>query len=198
MAQTKIHEKREYHRVDLSSRVMVKPVSREEFERNKGAGPDTSAVSLPLTESGVPEGRLNDIPRGALAERLTQIEAKLDRILRKLDPEVDSCESTACGSARNISGAGINLTLEDPLEVGQLVLISLSVPGFSIGFLHAYGEVVHVVPCKAKGRSSFDTGIKFMYISDKERDVLVSYTFQKQREEIRGRITAKERDRELV
>jgi hypothetical protein len=82
------------------------------------------------------------------------------------------------------------------MEVGQLVLISLSVPGFSIGFLQAYGEVVRVSPSGDRGRQSFDTSIKFLIINETEREKLISYAFCKQRQEIRDLTMAKEKKRE--
>ena len=171
-------EKREYVRVGLAGRVMVKPVSREEYERNRGI-PDGAAV-----------GRIQDsddagaLLGGALEDRLMRIEEKLDRILQKLELEAAMEGPVIRGMTRNISGAGVNMALESSLEAGQLVLMSLTLPGFSIGMLHAYGKVVRVTQGKEKG-APFSTSVKFLALDEKARDMLISYSFYRQRQEIR-------------
>ena len=100
------------------------------------------------------------------------------------------------GTAQNVSGVGVNLFLNEEMDVGQLVLISLSVPGFSIGFLQAYGEVVRVSLKGDRGQQSFDTSIKFLIINETEREKLISYAFHKQRQAIRSLAMAKEKNRE--
>ncbi len=187
MAEQNGEEKRSYVRADLATRVKVQPVSREAFEHHKAMRVGGLADEAP----GEDGGRM-----GYLFDRLNRIEEKLDRILDKLDPDSGAGEATSYGTAQNISGAGINLILEDAFEVGQLVLISLSVPGFSIGFLQAYGEVVRVAPDTGKGQPSFDTSIKFLIISEDEREKLIGYAFQRQRQMIRDSLRAKEKAKE--
>jgi hypothetical protein len=192
MAERNTEEKRTCVRADLATRVKVQPVSREEFELSKATrignvskGPNTD------------EGSLSDSRIGYLFDRMNRIEDKLDRILQKLDPENSNEEMTCYGLAQNVSGAGINLILEEAFEEGQLVLITLSVPGFSIGFLQAYGEVVRVLPMHSNERESFETSIKFIIISEEEREKLISYAFRIQRQAIRNSILAKEGNQDL-
>jgi len=192
MAEQNRGEKRTYVRADLTTRVKVQPVSREEFEHHKAmrvGGPSGGGRG---DDGGIPEG-----PLGYLFDRLNRIEEKLDRVLKKFDPDSGPGETTSFGTAQNISGAGVNLILADALETGQLVLISLSVPGFSIGFLQAYGEVVRVTPAEDQGRPSFETAIKFLVISEDEREKLIAYAFQQQRQVIRNSALAKERLQDL-
>lgn len=191
MTDEKIDEKREYVRADLKTQVKIQPVSREEFDRLK----TMQATGLP--DDTCPEE--SDMPNTQFAhliQRLNRIEDKVDRILCKLDPESRSDEGATYGLALNVSGAGINLLLDKEMEVGRLVLISLSVPGFSIGFLHAYGEVVRVSKIEDAERQSFDTSIKFLIISETEREKLISYAFCRQRQAIRNLAIAKEKNRE--
>lgn len=192
MAEKKNEEKRTYVRVDLATRVKVQPVSREEFEHHKAMRQGGVSDGICVDEGLVPDGRM-----GHLFDRLNRIEEKLDRILAKLDPESTSEKVASYGTAQNISGAGVNLILEDAFDAGQLLLISLSVPGFSIGFLKAYGEVVRVVPHKGEGRQLFDTSIKFLIISEDEREKLIAYAFRRQRQAIRNSALEKERAQDL-
>jgi hypothetical protein len=184
-------EKRTSVRVELATRVKVQPISREEFEQSKS-----------VQVGGIPggilpgEGGLSDEQLGYLIKHLNRIEEKLDQVLRKLDPEACGGDTFTYGTAQNISGAGINLILEDAFKAGQLVSISLSVPGFSIGFLQAYGEIVRVEPAKKKDRQVFETSIKFLVISEEEREKLISYAFRMQRLAIRESALIKERGRD--
>lgn len=192
MAEQNNKEKRTYVRADLATRVKVQPVSREEFQRLK-----TIQKNGAEGDVGTGGGLLPDGQMGHLFDRLNRIEEKLDRILGKLDPDSTSGEAISYGTAQNISGAGVNLLLEDAFEAGQLVLISISVPGFSIGFLKTYGEVVRVIPSGRKDRQLFETSIKFLIISEEEREKLIAYAFQKQRQAIRNSALAKERTQDL-
>jgi hypothetical protein len=188
MAEPKNKEKRAYVRADLATQVKVQPVSREAFEHHKAMRVGGFSGDV-MPDDG---GRM-----GYLFDRLNQIEEKLDRILERLDPDSGSVEETSYGTAQNISGAGVKLVLEDAYDVGQLVMISLSVPGFSIGFLQAYGEVVRVTPQTGASQPVFETSIKFLIISEDEREKLIAYAFQVQRQTIRDSLRAKERAKEL-
>lgn len=192
MAEQRNEEKRSSVRAELATRVKIQPISREDFEKSKSMQISGMPSTASLGEGGLPDAQL-----GYLFDHLNRIEEKLDRVLEKLEPGNNSEAAARYGTARNISGAGVNLMLEDFFEEGQLVLISLSVPGFSIGFLQVYGEVVRVVPVTRNGRQSFETSIKFLIISEDEREKLISYAFRIQRQAIRESALAKENDQDL-
>jgi len=145
MAGQKFDERREYVRVGLSTQVRIQPVTRQEFERHKTVQLGGASDDISLGGSDMPNTRL-----GYLAERLIRIEEKVDRILWKLDPESRPDEAATYGTAQNISGAGVSLSLNESMEVGQLVLISISVPGFSIGFLHGLWRGGPSIPVKGE------------------------------------------------
>ena len=191
MAGQSNEEKRTCVRAELATRVKIQPVSREEFEKSKSVQIGGVPAGTSPGEGGFPDGQL-----GFLLDHLSRIEEKLDHVMRKLDPDTCSGETSTYGTAQNISGAGVNLILEEAFEAGQLVLISLSVPGFSIGFLQAYGEVVRVRSFMQNNRQVFETSIKFLAISEDEREKLISYAFCMQRQVIRETVLAKERDPE--
>ena len=191
MAGKKFSEKREYVRAELTTQVRIQPVSREEFDRIKTVQTDAA-----MDNACPDESTMLNAPFGHLLQRLNGIEEKVDRILAKLDPAYGSDDGVRYGTAQNISGVGIKLSLNEEMEVGQLVLISLSVPGFSIGFLQAYGEIIRVAPRGDAGRKSFDTSVKFLIINETEREKLISYAFFKQRQVIRSLAMARENNRE--
>jgi len=193
MAEKKDEEKRTYVRADLATRVGVQPVSREEFEQHKVILPEGIPGIAPTDEGDLSDNRL-----GYLAERINRIEEKLDQLLKKLDPDASPGKMISYGTAQDVSGAGIKLILEDAFQEGQLVLISVSVPGFSIGFLRAYGEVVRVTAVKTKDRQLYETSIKFLIISEDEREKLIAYSFYRQRQVIRKSALARETDQDLL
>lgn len=192
MAEQQKDEKRTHVRVDLATQVKVQQVSREAFEHQK-----SMRLGGFSSNSSTDDGGIDGIRLGYLIDRLNRVEEKIDRILEKLDPDHEPTEIVSYGKAQNVSGAGVNLILEDAFEPGQLVMVSLSVPGFSIGFLQAYGEIVRVNPQEGEGRPSYETSIKFLMISEEEREKLIAYAFQRQRELIRNSALAKERTQEL-
>jgi c-di-GMP-binding flagellar brake protein YcgR len=185
-------EKRAYVRAELTTRVKIQPVSRKEFAHYEAMGP--GGMPGDVSEA---ERRLSNSELGYLTDRLNQIEEKLDRVLKKLCPDSNLGETISYGTAKNVSGAGISLILEDAFEEGQIVLLSISVPGVSVGLLHAFGEVVRVVSKKDKNRRAYETSVKFLAIAEDEREALISYAFRRQRQAIRDLTLAKERDQDL-
>lgn len=192
MAAWKNGEKRAFVRAELVTRVRVQPVTRGEFEQHKALNTGDLVGGTSSDSAGV--GPLG----GYIAQRLDAIEEKLDRILSRLEPgSVPSKDGVCYGTAQDVSGAGVKLVLQEAFPLGQFVLVSLSVPGFSIGFLEAYGEIVRVNPIGSPPESRFETSIKFLDISEDEREKLIAYAFRRQRQTIRDAAMDKEQTEEL-
>ncbi len=180
MAELHIKEKREFVRATLTTQIRVKTISRQEFEEAKQM---PAGVPEPDSKALGPDA---DPAMADLKRWLVRIDEKLDLLLDKVGQSHSAAHDECLGRARNISGAGVGLVLKTRLPVGQLVLVSITVPGFSIGTLQAYGEVVRVTALGDSSDETFETSIKFLIISEKEREKLIGYAFCQRRREIRG------------
>jgi hypothetical protein len=118
---------------------------------------------------------------------LMRIEEKLDRILEKLDCGSAEGQRPAAAKLNDISGSGVSLILSEPLEKDALLEISMNLPGFPLDRFDAYGKVVRVSPRAGKDKGLFDVGVKFIYISESERERLIACSFSAMRKAIRSK-----------
>ncbi|MFY9942270.1 MAG: PilZ domain-containing protein [Desulfobacterales bacterium] len=147
------------------------------------------AVALPLQNHLPPPAEAECAPQaylGEVVEFLIQIDDKLDRVMDLLihGKGGDSAPPAVLQTV-DISGAGMSMVLSAPLGVGQLLQITIRFPGSPLGFFKVLGEVVRIEPASAKEDMVYHTGVRFLEISDAERDRLVAYTFMQQRRTIR-------------
>jgi c-di-GMP-binding flagellar brake protein YcgR len=62
----------------------------------------------------------------------------------------------------------------------------MALPGMPVGTFRAYGEVVRVSARSGKDSGLFDVAVKFLNISETERDQLIACSFAAQRRSIRN------------
>ncbi len=186
MADKRSGEKREYVRARSSLQAKIKPIDAVEFAkirllRNSVALHEDNRSSVNLPDNvPLPVSFLSN-----LAEFLIQIDTKLDRLINILGPEKVGEDQIEVKETANISGSGICLKLSEPLEVGQLLQISLRIPLFPSGVFNTYGEVVRVGSNEYAEGNLFDVGIRFLDIREEERELLIAYSFSQQRKIIR-------------
>lgn len=120
-----------------------------------------------------------------LTDFLMQIDEKLDRLLALLD-NADACEDILdVRDTVDLSGTGIRLIVGEFLEVGQYIHITLKVPEVPFGKITAYGKVMRVSEYSTAPETLYEAGIRFFHLSRQAQEAIISYTFWKQRENIR-------------
>lgn len=82
---------------------------------------------------------------------------------------------------RDISGGGVCLVTEEAYEPGTKIRASLKI-GKQIGFI---GTVVRSVQIREKGKILYEIGVEYKQIENRDREKIISYIFEKQREKIR-------------
>ena len=178
-------EKRTFVRALISTRAKIKLLTSHELEEIRSlraaALPPRGHLPQPTDEDDSTPAYL-----GELVEFLIQIDDKLDRVMDLLihgkggdvvPPEVLQ--------TIDISGAGMFMVLSAPLGVGQLLQVTIRFPGFPLGLFKVLGEVVRVEPASEEKAEVYHTGVRFLEMTDAERDRLVAYTFMQQRRTIR-------------
>lgn len=166
-----IDGKREFFRVDDVFPVLVKKIAAEERGRR------SRLVSLKGTPPPQPE-----VPDASFSPQawklLLDINAKLDFILEKTYLESEGL-TQATGMPVTISASGVRLELSEIFSVGEIAEIKMSLPMYPPAVIVAIGEVVRVAALK-NGRT--DVAFRFINMEEDVRDVIIQYTFKRQRE----------------
>jgi hypothetical protein len=90
----------------------------------------------------------------------------------------------------NISAAGLRYTSEKQIKEGTYVDLRIVLPYFPNPRIAAVGMVVRSgrAGCE-EGKDIWETAIKLIAISERQRDMLISYVFAKEREQLRAKNT---------
>jgi hypothetical protein len=178
-------EKRTFVRALISTRAKIKLLSPHELEEIR----TLRAAAFPLQGyPSQPSDGVDDAPAylGELVELLVQIDDKLDRVMDLLiHGKGGDAAPPEVLQTIDISGAGMFMVLSAPLEVGQLLQVTIRFPGFPLGLFKVLGEVVRIEPATEERGVVYHTGVRFLEMTDAERDRLVAYTFMQQRRTIR-------------
>ncbi len=178
-------EKRTFVRALISTRAKIKLLSPHELEEIR----TLRAAAYPLQgHPSPPADGDDDAPAylGDLVEFLVQIDDKLDRVMDLLiHGKGGDAAPPEVLQTIDISGAGMFMVLSAPLDVGQLLQVTIRFPGFPLGLFKVLGEVVRIEPAAEERGAVYHTGVQFLEMTDAERDRLVAYTFMQQRRTIR-------------
>ena len=186
MSDQKKTEKREFVRAPLDIDARVKPIDKEGLDRKHhmrsafSALPRAGGPSDDSERSGTQDAVIS-----YLMEFMFQINAKLDIVIDLLGGEKSNQKTIEVLETVNISGSGVSLVVSGSVDVGLLLDISLFIPNFPLGVFNVQGEVIRVEPKRGDSSDLFEIGIKFLNMSDEERERLIAYTFRQQRRTIR-------------
>ncbi len=177
-------QRREFIRVRVDLSVGYTPISAEECrqlkgERNQRAAPPWPDLELPK----FPPGSESE----ALLESLRIINDKLDYLLGRLcgaQPRRHQFSATTI----DVSGGGLCLAAAEPAPLGEYVDMTLVLPTWPQISLELLGQVQSVDKPEPEEGDAFKIGIGFVALSEIDRDRLVRYIFQKQRECLRHRM----------
>jgi len=188
MAENVPDEKRTYVRVDSLLQARIKFIDSRAYEAAKILRSSQIQPQAPLHHT---ESFDEDI---SPAQLFQQIAAMLVRINAKIDRLIDLHEENKSDQtilenveSIDISGSGMSLIVSAPVEIGQLLQISMSTMGLPAGLFDLHGKVVRITPMDENEKESFRIGVEFIDISEEERDRLIEYSFSRQRKLIRQR-----------
>lgn len=188
MTDRKGNEKREFVRTELAIQASLVPIDQRELNRKHYLKQMVSGgYGADLDDADEDRSSFTRQAIYDLAELLIQTHEKIDRIMDFLGVKQTDADSLQVVRTVNISGSGISLIITHPLEIGQFVDISLSIPGFPMGVFRAQGEVKRMSPLKGKESHLYEAGIQFLNLNEDQRERLISFTFRQQRKTIRQR-----------
>lgn len=182
-------EKRSCLRGDVSFKVKFRIVTTEEYETIKHT--DDQFLSLDKAPSvnarNADQGGAGVNPNPHVLDFLLQTEEKLDQILAMLsDKKVDNGFLDQ-GIGLNISGSGMKLIVDQPIETGKILHISFLLSRYPIVSIKVFGEVARVTPVKEDNKAFYDLGIKFHYLNPDDRERIIACVFQSHRRDLKKR-----------
>lgn len=109
---------------------------------------------------------------------LTRIEQKLDRLLKQLEPDERFAEMMPISV--NLSGAGVRFASDIPLQPGTILEMTFILPYGTPVRILAFGEVTRSRKVGRPQGAAYETAVAFLVLSDKDRELMIRYTFQVQ------------------
>ncbi|MBF0223953.1 MAG: PilZ domain-containing protein [Desulfobacterales bacterium] len=188
MADNEVIEKRANVRIIVSIPVILTLINSNEYKKSISNSNDFFPKSLNFSnnESSINFGFIEQINR-KLTDVLLNIDSKLEKILNILDPNnnfKNNSEIEADGII-DLSASGLKLKTKNSVEIGQILSICMLLENFSLKQFRVHGEVIHVTSFEEDNEFFFNIGIKFLDISEEEKDMLIRYIFSKQRKILR-------------
>lgn len=199
-------ERREYVRAPLWVEVEFTVMDRHEYEARVRSEPRPSCRSVSQPALSIDEARQYEADstfRSNLIDFLIHMDDKLDRLLELVSkisgPKAstgkhDKDEVPFVGQGSDISGAGMSVICDKALEPGQILKASFMISRFPLIPLVLFGEVLRAAPVEQDGRHRYQVVVRFIDLDEEDREKIIAYTFQVQRDAIRKEKRGKESD----
>lgn len=182
-------ERRLYVRENFPFTVKFRVLTPDEYAKIKGVGHQ----SMPGSEAGADiadndKSNAEITSNTCLIDFLLHMDEKLDRIVALLSEEGAS-EGLVNnqGTGVNISGAGLNMLVDKPLEPGQIIQTRFFLSRSPLVFMTVCGEVTWANPVDENGKTVYQLGITFLDLHPSDRERIIACVFQRQREALRRR-----------
>ncbi|HAR96520.1 MAG TPA: hypothetical protein DCR97_11245 [Deltaproteobacteria bacterium] len=188
-------EKRQFFRIKDHLEIEFREIDKEEFaelEHEIKYRPsqvfEANSIKLPYEDD-----RTGADDKETLIPYLRIIDRKLSAILDLLSRTSHDLRMgqaklfTAWYGEIEISGAGLSLVMPTPFAAGTLLHLKVMLPIFPYPTIHTLCEALRHQETSANDMTGWKNALKFRTINDLDRDLLVSYIFDKEREQIRLR-----------
>ncbi|MFH1625843.1 MAG: PilZ domain-containing protein [Pseudomonadota bacterium] len=187
-------EKRHFLRVEGSLPCTYTVLSEDEYEEaqrehlNRHA--DKSGVQTLLSKMWhhEREGKDNTSETDrAIVQLLIDIDRKLNILLDSFDPHGRRTKKGKDATVVDISGSGAKISCSEELETGKILKLELVLPTFPVTPVTVFGEVLRVDNPESDSDSERNyVVVNFTIFNEDDRDSIIRYIFQKQREILRS------------
>ncbi len=186
MIDTISDERRTKVRGGISFKVKFQILSPEEYHNVDKSNMDIFSTNvrkkgIDITDMGNKDAALN----ASLMDFLLYLDDKLDQILTFVSRDMPNKESPNQGIGSNISGSGMNMITETPLESGKIIRANFVLSRFPFVFIDVFGEIIWVTPVDEDGKTWYQLGINFLDLNIKDREKIIACVFQRERETLR-------------
>lgn len=181
-------ESRQYFRIEVKLPVEFRRISMEEYLKLEN--------EILCNSTGIAD-RLNEIhflketafkddkEKGQLLTYIKLIDKKLDLILELLNNTKNESLYSNRYIDSNISGSGISFTTDVELKENEYVELKIILPIYPYAKINTLCTVVRSSHCNTNGVSNWETALVFKAINEDDRETLINFIFEKEREIIR-------------
>jgi len=180
-------ERRSHVRGDLSFKVKFEVIPPEEYKKVKGTEdhilcPDKETV---IDVNHTDKGGTGITTNSSMIDFILHMDEKLDRILAVVSKDRVEGELLNQGAGLNISGAGMKMIVDKPVEPGQIIHTNFVLSRIPLVLIDVLGEVAWVTPVDEDGKTVYHLGIRFLNLTSNDKERIIACVFQRQRENIR-------------
>ena len=180
-------ERRSYVRGNFSFKIKFRTMTSDEYEEFVRSN-ETISPHVQMDAGIDIAGKKTDADTAidpSLVNCLALINEKLDLILELLekDNKIDGLFNQGVGM--NISGSGMNIMVDRPLETCQIIHSRFYLSKIPLVFMEIFGEVVHSTKMDECGKTLYSHGIKFLDLSVNDQERIIASVFQRQRKVLR-------------
>lgn len=122
-----------------------------------------------------------------LDQKIDIVLARQDEILKKITSQDHEEEIYETGECIDISGSGVNMLIPGNLNKDTLLELNIEPPIHPAIQIIALGKITRVCPSRVKEKSGYEISVVFIAINEDDREALIRYIFQRQRELISSR-----------
>jgi hypothetical protein len=179
-------EKREFFRIRDRLLVQFRQVSFEESLLLEKSLKHTFSFLSPS------DPRTSELPTSPAFIRdlftyMEVLDRKLNMIIDVLSRKDDAFHSKYLEV--DISGAGVRFSSDCRLDEGSYMEMRIILPCFPDVRIGALGRVIRSHQSSPAGADAWETAVRFVAMSDNDRDILINYVFAREREHLRVRKT---------
>ncbi len=118
-----------------------------------------------------------------LDKKIDIILSNQEKILNKLKSD-DVQDTPASGECIDISATGVNMLIKEKLNEDALLELTIEPPNNPAIHIITLCQLKRIRPSKDKENKDFEASLRFTAINEDDREELIKYIFQRQREMI--------------
>jgi len=175
---------RGYVRVDDILKIDYRKIPQEYYKKC-GSKQDVIFKNIFGEPIKVPEieGGAEGVDLELLYNLIYQANLKIDRILDVLERKDTERYASAGSEWVNISGSGMRFVVNQRFSRGDIIAFKVFLPLSSRTWINVLGKVMSVT--ESDSENKYSTAVKFIDLSEVDREMIIRYVFQRQRELLR-------------
>jgi hypothetical protein len=122
-----------------------------------------------------------------LDQKIDIVLARQDEILKKITSQDHEEDTYETGECIDISGTGINMLIPGNLSKETMLELNIEPHIHPAIQIIALGRIARVCPSRDNEKSGYEISVAFTAINEDDREALIKYIFQRQRELISSR-----------
>jgi hypothetical protein len=184
---TQEHERRSFFRIHDRLIVEFRQITPEDFAKlKKVIQYNSTQIIDKITETHFLADKELKGESEEIFANMRMMNKKLDTIIELLSKSLYGEIYTSVQTEINLSGAGVQFESHIVLKEGDYTELKIIVPIFPYPKITALCQVVRTESVQGSSTAdNFRIAMKFLVINEKDRDLLINYIFEKEREYLR-------------